>query len=394
MLPRYDGNRKLTNVLRCDEMTLISSDLITGKKVSIEAFNPDRSVKARLDFAKAVYDQKKGLLKADEAVTITSERVVAKGTGLIYALDRHKGFLKGPATTTISNPPSTAMNAPRPVFRATALLGAAMLPLAAQTPALAPKAPGALPEDGAPKVAEFAEAAKKSRNELRSILQASEDANKATAKFLEEADLLAANDAAAEQETVVPPKPLEFKADPEATLISCQGGIYLDPDLTPTSAVLVYLKGVTVKNPQINLKGANELKVFFERKPDDQTKGKAKPAPKADAAPDLKNEAKKKSENLGGVNLGDPRKIVATGAVAIELPARDGKEAILASASYFSYDLVTGDITLRGGYAWVIQGSTQMRAKDPNAGIYIKKDLTFTTDNAPFEQQFRIPQKK
>ncbi|WAC20306.1 hypothetical protein OVA24_02795 [Luteolibacter sp. SL250] len=381
MFPRYDRYRKLTSVLRCEEMTLVSSEVISGKKVSIEAFNPDRSVKGRLNLMKAVYDQKKSLLHADEKVVITSERVVAEGTGLIYALDRHKGFLKGPATTTISNPPSTAMNSSRPKFRVTALLGAAILPLAAQTP----KAPGPLPDDAAPMAADAAEATKNARGDLRSILQASEEANKATARFLEEADLLAANDAAPAGKVELPSPP-EIKAGDEATIINCDGGIYLDPDLTPTSAVLVYLKGVTVKNPQINLKGANELKVFFDRKPEDPDKPKKTPA--ADAG------KKDEKGNFGGVNLGDPRKIVATGAVVIEIPGRDGKEPIMASASYFSYDLVTGDIVLRGGRAWIIQGANRMRAMDPNAGIYIKKDMTFTTDNSPFEQMLSTPKKK
>lgn len=381
MFPRYDRNRKITSVLRCERMILVSSEIISGKDVLIEAFNPDRSVKGRLNLMNALYDQKKSLLHADEKVVITSERVVAEGTGLIYALDRHKGFLKGPASTTISNPPSTAMNSSRPKFRATALLGAAILPLAAQTP----KAPGPLPEDAAPMAADAAEATKNARNDLRSILQASEEANKATAQFLEEADLLAANDAAP-AEKVELPSPPEIKSGEEATVINCQGGIYLDPDLTPTSAVLVYLKGVTVKNPQINLKGANELKVFFDRKPEDPNKPKKTPTADADK--------KDEKANFGGVNLGDPRKIVATGAVAIEIPGRNGKESIMASASYFSYDLVTGDIVLRGGYAWIIQGTSMMQAKDPNAGIYIKKDMTFTTDNSPFEQKFVVPQKK
>jgi hypothetical protein len=385
MFPRYDRNRKITSVLRCERMILVSSEIISGKDVLIEAFNPDRSMKGRLNLKKALYDQKKSLLHADEKVVITSERVVAEGTGLIYALDRHKGFLKGPASTTISNPPSTAMNSSRPKFRATALLGAAILPLAAQTPPMTPKAPGPLPEDAAPKAAEAAEATKNARNDLRSILQASEDANKATAQFLEEAELLAANDAAP-AEPVPLPNPPEIKADGDATIINCQGGIYLDPDLTPTSAVLVYLKGVTVKNPQINLKGANELKVFFDRKPEDPNKPKKTPAADADK--------KDEKANLGGVNLGDPRKIVATGAVVIDIPGRPGKEPIQASASYFSYDLITGDIVLRGGRAWIIQGAARMRALDPNAGIYIKKDMTFTTDNSPFEQMIPTPQKK
>jgi hypothetical protein len=381
MFPRYDRERKLTSVLKCEEMTLVSAETISGKKVLIEAFNPDRSVKGRLSLMNALYDQKKSLLRAEEAVTITSDRVVAEGTGLIYALDRHKGFLKGPASTTISNPPATAMNSPKPKFRATALLGAAILPLAAQTP----KAPATLPEDATPKAAQAAEAAKKARNDLRTILQASEDANKATVQFLEEADLLAANDAAAATEVELP-NPPEIKTDGDTTIINCQGGIYLDPDLTPTSAVLVYLKGVTVKNPQINLKGANELKVFFDRKPEDLDK------PKKAAANDPKE--KEEKANLGGVNLGDPRKIIATGAVVIEIPAKNTKEPILASASYFSYDLITGDIVLRGGKAWIIQGANRMRAMDPNAGIYIKKDMTFTTDDSPFEQMFSTPQKK
>lgn len=380
LLPRYDKNKKLLSLLKCEEMTLVSSDVVSGKTVLLESYNPDKSTKGRLALAKAVYNQAKSLLRADEAVVITSERVIAEGTGLVFSVDRHKGFLSGPATTTISNPPSTAMNSTSPVLRATALLGASLLPLAAQAPALpAPE----LPADAASLATEAADATRKARNDLRSILQASEDANKATAKFLEEADLLAANDSAPtpEPQLQVP----DFKPDPEATVINCQGGIYLDPDLTETTAVLVYLKGVVVKNPQIDLKGANELKVFFERK------AKAPQKAANDSTAELKESAKQDAKNFGGVDLGDPRKIVATGAVAIELKPKNGGEPTLASGRYFSYDLLTGDIVIRGGNAWIIQDGKQLRAKDPDAGIYIKKDLTFSTDNAPFEQIIRLP---
>ena len=68
-------------------------------------------------------------------------------------------------------------------------------------------------------------------------------------------------------------KPLEVKTGPNDTVINCTGGAYFDAD----AGVLVYLKNVTVKDPRYDMTGANELKIFFEKKPPRKKRSDPKP---------------------------------------------------------------------------------------------------------------------
>ena len=106
MLPRYDENQHLVGVLKAKAMTLVSAGQIAGISISIEFFNPDQSPRGRIDLKKATFYQEKGFLAAKEPVTIQSERMSASGSGLYYSLEQGKGFMSGPATTTIQLPPS------------------------------------------------------------------------------------------------------------------------------------------------------------------------------------------------------------------------------------------------------------------------------------------------
>ena len=78
--------------------------------------------------------------------------------------------------------------------------------------------------------------------------------------------------------------------------------------------------------------------------------------------------------------FGDPEKIVATGAVKITQKAVGGKPPVVASAAVLTYDAKTGEIILNGGFPWVQQGATFMRAKEANLYLRIKKDGSFVTE--------------
>ena len=369
MLPRYDRNRKLTSVLRCEEMTLVSTDIISGKTVSVESFHPDRTTKARLDLTFALLDQKKNLLKANEAVTIVSDRLNAEGTGLVYSLDQQRGFLKGPVTTTIIQAPATAMNRTSPAIRATALFGASLLPLIAAPPTVAPEELAKIEQAAAPMAGKAAEANKEARSGLRAALEASEAANKATLEFLDEADLLAANDNAAASPSPEPASP-EIPNDPALTKVHSKG-LYFDS----ANNVAVFLKDIVVTDPSYQLTASNELKIFFEKK------APAADAKKESSAAEPKKTEKKNSVNFGGGNFGDPRSIVATGAVRIlqkNVPA--GKQGVEASGSMFHYDLLTGTVTISGGKPWFRQGSTGLVAGKATAWIRIDKDYNISSD--------------
>ena len=136
MLPRYDSEHRLTGVLKSSKMTLLTDELIAGEDVTIEFFNPDRSPRGRVDLLKAVFNQSKGLLEARESVTIRTDRILAQGTGLIYAFGQGEGFLSGPASTRILQAPTeTTMNSSTTPLRTAAASMLASTALVAAPPA-------------------------------------------------------------------------------------------------------------------------------------------------------------------------------------------------------------------------------------------------------------------
>jgi hypothetical protein len=376
MLPRYDSDRKLVGLLKAERMTLKTASHILGETVVMELFNPDRTSRGRIDLATADFFQDKGLVQTKNPISIVSDRVRAEGAGLVYDLHHSKGFIIGPATTRISQPSPTAMNSASPALRATALLGASFLPLIAAPPALPSAAEMAkLEQDAVPKAPEAAAANKETRDKLRSTIDASEKANKDTLAFLEQADLLAA----AENSTVpAEAKPLDIKPAANQTVITSDGGFYFDT----VGGVFVYLKNVRVNDPRFELSGADELKIFFDKK-------EAKAATPDGTAAKPKG---KDSLSLGSGAIGDPTKVVATGVIKlVQKTPGTGKEPIQASGARMSFDLATGDKIITGGFPWFLQGSSYARAKEANAIIRIDKDMNVVTQG---NWEFGVPLEK
>lgn len=364
-LPRYDENHRLIGVLKAVSITLVNDEMIAGEKIAIRFFNPDGSQRGHVDLSKAVFNQVRGILEATEPVTLQSDRLSAKGTGLYYAFDQGEGFLPGPATTWLQAPIETTMNSSPSPLRATALAGLSLISqsIAASPPAITPEAKDALKSDAAPASYMQSAATRTTRMDLRADLDASAAATAKAKAFLEQAGLTSASPAG----NTPPPAeaaPLDVKPGPKDTVISCDGGMYFDAD----AGVFVYLKNVRVTDPRFSLTGANELKIFLAKKPED-----AKAKPKAD---------EKNTPGLGlSAKFGNVERIVATGAVRIlQKETEPGKQPVEASGAIFSYHPETGEILLSGGYPWVKQGTTYMRAKEPNLTLRIQKTGSFVTE--------------
>lgn len=360
MLPRYDSEHRLAGVLKSRKMTLMTDELIAGEEVSIEFFNPDRSPRGRVDFLKALFNQNKGLLEARESVTIRSDRILASGTGLIYAFGQGEGFLSGPATTLILQAPTeTTMNSSSTPLRSAAVSMLASTALLAAPPAvLSDDEKAAIQADAAASAPAHATASREARVELRATLDASTAAAAAATAFLEQAELAAEKTDAVPEPTA----PLEIQPGPGDTLITCDGGMYFDAD----AGVFVYLKNVRVADPRFALSGANELKIFLGKKPEENTE---------------KPTAPEKPATGLGAKFGDVERIVATGAVRIlQKQPEAGKEPVEASGAIFTYHTGSGEIVLSGGYPWVKQGTSFMRAKQPNLNLRIHKNGSFVTE--------------
>ena len=234
--------------------------------------------------------------------------------------------------------------------------------------------------DAASRAAVSQEMAASAEAALQTDLADSKTASKAAATFLAKADLPPVK-------TDTPPaeeaKPLEIPSDPNNTLITCDGGIYFDPD----EGVLVYLKNVKISDPRFNMTGANEVKVFFEKKA-------AQPR-KAKAAADGKKQ--KADDGIGGdigASIGDVERIIATGVIKIDQKPTDGKEPIQASGAVFTYNVKTGVATLSGGFPWVKQGARFFSSKKADNLLRIYPDESrFDTPGGGWNMGFPVPQK-
>jgi lipopolysaccharide export system protein LptA len=362
LLPRYDENQKLSSLLHAEEMTLVDRETIHGDTVCIEFFDSDETMNGRIDLKQAVFNSAKGSLKATETVTLSSDQIIAKGNGLWYAFEQGEGFLGGPVDPRIFSKKQTTMKSRTSTLRATAMVGAALAQpaLNAAPPPSAPAERAAVHADAVSKAPAQSKAASETRNDLKADLEASAAATASAKAFLEKQEIQAKSNA-----TPVTPEtqPLDAPADPNDTLVTCDGGMYFDAD----DGVFVYLRNVVVKDPRFDLSGANELKVFLGKKPDEKTQ---------------KNASQKSADGKGiGARFGDVERIVATGAVRVlQKQTEPGKLPVEASGAIFTYHPKTDRIHLQGGYPWVKQGTNFMRAKEPKLSLRIEKDGSFVTE--------------
>ncbi len=264
------------------------------------------------------------------------------------------------------------MNSSSTLLCAAALLTQPLL--AVPPPAVTPAEITALQADAASKAPAAAAATAAARASLEADLTDAAAASKAAAAFLVQADLPPVSTAAA----AAVAKPLDIKPGPEDTVINFDGGMYFDPD----EGVLVYLKNVIVKDPRFDLSGANELKIFFGKKPAKEPKDQPD-KPKGGFGGDL------------GANFGDVERIVATGAIVLNQKSTDAsKEPIKASGATFSYNLKADQILISGGFPWVLQGNRFLRAKEPNLMLRISPNAGSFITEGHWEMGGKIEQKQ
>ena len=86
---------------------------------------------------------------------------------------------------------------------------------------------------------------------------------------------------------------------------------------------------------------------------------------------------------------------MATGAVLLDQkPTEAGKEPIKASGAIFTYNIKDDQIILKGGYPWVMQGTTYMRAKEPNLILRISPKAGSFVTEGNWEMGGNLDQKK
>jgi len=369
VLPRYDEKLRLTGSLRAEKLILVGPDVIQGEQVKIKLIDPDRPDSAtHITLGTAVLDQIRGIIRADEAVTIRSSRFTANGSALHLAFEEGRGFVSGPATTVLFAPPTTAMHTPatpRHPMLSSATLGLVVATSAmveARPPAVSPEELAGLQRDAASLSSEVQEQADAARKELATAEALSVEISDAARSFLVN-QVLEAGDEPPAASPEAEAQPLEIEATPEDTRILSDGGFYFDAE----EGILVYLKNVRVSDPRFSLDGVDELKIIFEKK--EESPETAPPVGINDPA--------------GGfaAGVGEVERIIATGRVRFQQrQPEQGKPPVEASGALFNYNVATGEIILSGGYPWVRQGGYYARALQPELNLRIRSDGSFVTE--------------
>ena len=120
-------------------------------------------------------------------------------------------------------------------------------------------------------------------------------------------------------------------------------------------------QNVKVSDPRLELTGANELKVFFGKKPEDATK-KDKP------------DASKSGFGGVGANFNEVERIVASGAVrALQKKPADGEAPVEASGAIFTYNVKAEQMIIYGGFPWAKKGGIVTRARTATQTLTVSK---------------------
>ncbi len=380
MLPRYDENHRLVGVLKAKAMTLVNDETIVGPHHYHRVFQSGRQSARPGGSHQCGVQPSQGHARAPrEPVTLQSDRINAKGTGLCYAFDQGEGFLLGPVTTWIQNPTATTMNSTRFPLRATASLGMSLLALpltAMPPPAVTPKELAAIHADVASTTTAAGQSALLARADLAQDTSAAAVANHAASAFIAQTGMPFADADTPAKEA----KPLEVKPGPDDTVITCDGGMYFDAD----EGVFVYLKNVHVSDPRFDLSGANKLKIFLSKKPAKAADKTTKPADPSSAKAAAPPPPSAKKPTLGsGLGANSGRLTASSPTVRCGScrnnpnPARNRSKP----AARFSPTIPRPARSFSsGGYPWVKQGATFMRAEQPDLNLRILKTGSFVTE--------------
>lgn len=393
VMPSYDEKLRLTGTLRAKELVIVNRRLIDAKELEIRFFNPDESLRGYIAMSKARYNDRRDLLRSRDPVSLESSDLTARGSGIDFDVARNRGILHGPVPAEFNANLSTTMHTPptRRGFAAGAMLMASTLAVPAEPldPEVAARREAMLldaarleqiAEDAAPAGERLAAEGEAAGRAIAEAGQASSAADTALNAFLQAAALktLLAEEAPAASGGDVPAP--EVAPDPLRTRITSDGGAFFDPP----SGLLLFLKNIVVRDPRIDLTASEELKVFFDPKPEEE-----------DKAEEAAAEEDKKDALISGAKFGNPTRIVATGVVVIDYKPEDPNDPrIKASARTVIYNLKDEEIILRGGSPWIIRDGEPVRVLGNDAYIRVARDGTFITGGGKLDTEINTQRKR
>lgn len=175
-------------------------------------------------------------------------------------------------------------------------------------------------------------------------------------------------------------KPIEIEVKPTDTVITAEEGMYFD---LQEKNMVVYFKNVRLRSPDHHLDCTDQLQVYLqedaEKKQQSEEKKKAAAQQQnGDAAKDEKTPFDNMNLHFKGID-----RAVAYGNVVIRYKNKDG-EWYEGHAERVTYNGVTGEIIMSGGYPYVRDGKNIIQMQKESATIRHYNGQTYF--NGPFRQ--------
>lgn len=365
IIPQYGEDKHLASVLRAERLVLDDYETIRVNGVGLEFYHPDETLRGRVDLAEAtLHDQR--MLRSRDEVEILADDAMVRGTALVYDLAEARGFLHGPVDVTLPVKNFTVMNRTNDKFfgAASAVMAISMVGLnGAELPELGEAEIRGLDRLAVPSTLAFQTIAAEGEKKIEAGEEASRDVDQQLEKFLREVlpDVEVENKPDIRAE--VPGPEINAEAKGMAS-IEASKGVFFDSQ----TGMLVFLEDVEVNHPEFSLTGADEVKVFFEKK--EPKKNDNKEGEEKQKSAKKKDEGDKKE--VGGIGeFGDPQRIIANGAVVVERKAQGDDRKVKASGRQMVMDLSSHELIIRGGQPWVVSDTANGRIVDPDGYIRI-----------------------
>ena len=408
-IPRYDKHLRPKSLLEAKTLTVMSEDLIQGDHVTISLLGADGSLAMGVDFLKADYQYKAGLVSSQQETTIRGNRFQTVGQGLVTDWQTQQGFLQGPVlsqfqksseelntektTQHLSTPSPTLNSAPHPPFEASSAprLADMFHPtlLSSLTRTLLTTQltydPNQLSEEQTQTFRQLTASSQpqfeslhtetsqllkqqdlrdqKIQNDISAFLsrvgatsflaQISTDTSGSTNPS-DKAKSLADKDA---------PKPTaKSKTKPHLSEVQCEGGMYFDVE-TGILCYLVDVRATGLTKDNYTLTCSKELKIYLDPQKLEEAKKKKNQDPE-------KEEKKTSNQNKVKESLND---IIALGDVILRGKDKKGQD-IEIKAAKAHYSAAKEEVLLEGGALSIQQGNNIQRIKKPTPGAWIRID--------------------
>ncbi len=411
-IPRYDKHLRPKSLLEAETLTVMSEDLIQGDHVTISLLGADGSLAMGVDFLKADYQYKAGLVSSQQETTIRGDRFQTVGQGLVTDWQTQQGFLKGPVlsqfqkpheeqntektTQLFSTPSSTPSSAPHATFAVSSapLISGIFHPSVLSTltrtwlTSQLTYDPNQLSEEQTQRFRQLTASSQpqfeslhtetsdllkqqdlrdqKSRNDISTFLT-----RVGATAFLAQ---ISAGVPSSQEPTNRPNSPANEGApkastkentQPHLSEIQCEGGMYFDVE-TGVLCYLVDVRATGLTKDNYTLTCSKELKVYL----DPQKLEEAKKKKNKDSEDKEKKEKKPSNQNKIKESLND---IVALGDVILRGKDKKGQD-IEIKAAKAHYSAAKEEVLLEGGALSIQQGNNIQRIKKPTPGAWIRID--------------------